>query len=281
LIDLARSIGIRATARNNEIHRNMLQHWIKVEEKFRLLAMRRGVNQYKRTRLDGNGRSSTIPFDTEEKFMDWFNSRRSEAASSTKGPIKVNIHMCVAAIRRIDGTMCQIPWHLLRRRMWRMLHRQYISDRAITHYAQKVRTCSEMIEGFEDYLQEQMKRLKIGGGNVCNFDQTNVFFSPDCKRTLATNGAKQVSALKKESNQRCTVMLGCSTEGGKFDPYIIWKGKNTPSGRICRQIHRIEYNRDYTLVVYEGFHTSNFYAVQENAWMESALVVQWLQKVCD
>jgi hypothetical protein len=68
IIDLARSIGIRATARNNDIHRNMIQRWIKVEEKFCLLAMRRGVNPYKRTRLDGNGRSSTIPFDTEENL---------------------------------------------------------------------------------------------------------------------------------------------------------------------------------------------------------------------
>jgi DDE superfamily endonuclease len=73
-------------------------------------------------------------------------------------------------------------------------------------------------------------------------------------------------------------MLGCIAEGGKFDPYIIWKGKNTPSGQICQQIHCIEYNGDFT-PVHEGLYTSNYYAVQETAWMELTLVVEWLQKV--
>jgi hypothetical protein len=56
LIDLANATGIRITAKNNNIHRNMLQRWMKKENELRLLAMQRGINQYQRTRLTGNGR---------------------------------------------------------------------------------------------------------------------------------------------------------------------------------------------------------------------------------
>jgi hypothetical protein len=82
-----------------------------------------------------------------------------------------------------------------------------------------------MIEGFMEYLQMKMKVLGITIENVCNFDQTNIFFSPEAKQTLASKGCKQVSALRGESTQRCTVMLGCTANGEKFDPYIIFKGK--------------------------------------------------------
>jgi DDE superfamily endonuclease len=62
-------------------------------------------------------------------------------------------------------------------------------------------------------------------------------------------------------------------------PYIIWKGKNTTTGRINKQIQRIENARDLGFPVCESFNTSNYYAVQENAWMESKLVVEWLEKI--
>jgi DDE superfamily endonuclease len=279
MMDRARAYGIRVTATTNGIHRSQLQKWFKKEEEIRFTALRRGTNQYHRTRIDGNGRGSTISLETEIRFMEWFNERRDEQNSSDKGPMKVNINMCIAAIRRIDNTLCRVPRILLRRRLWRMFHRRAITERAITHYAQKVRSCTDMINGFQEYLQEMMKTLKIGVANVCNFDQTNVFFSPDCKRTLATRGSKEVSALQKESNQRCTVMLGCSAGGEKFDPYIIWKGKNSPSGQIFRRNQQIDYNRNQGIPYWEGFYTSNYYAVQENAWMESSLVVDWIQKV--
>jgi hypothetical protein len=67
LIDCANATGIQVTAKNNNIHRNMLQRWMKKEDELRLLAMRRGVNQYQRTRLTGNGRPPTIPYETEER----------------------------------------------------------------------------------------------------------------------------------------------------------------------------------------------------------------------
>jgi DDE superfamily endonuclease len=125
----------------------------------------------------------------------------------------------------------------------------------------------------------KMKVLGVTTENVCNFDQTNVFFSPEAKRTLASKGCKQVSALRGESTQRCTVMLGCTANGEKFDPYVIFKGKNTAKGRINRRLQQVDQYRLCGLDNCFGFETSNYYAVQEKAWMESRLVADWLKNV--
>jgi DDE superfamily endonuclease len=96
---------------------------------------------------------------------------------------------------------------------------------------------------------------------------------------LATKGDKTVAALKGESTQRCSVMLGCSSNGKKFAPYIVFKGVSNYTGAIYRKIHQINYYRDRGLGDFFGFPTSNFYSVQESAWMESKLVVDWIGKV--
>jgi DDE superfamily endonuclease len=57
------------------------------------------------------------------------------------------------------------------------------------------------------------------------------------------------------------------------------KEKITTTGRINKQLQRIENARDLGFPVCESFYTSNYYTVQENAWMESKLVVECLEKV--
>jgi hypothetical protein len=74
-------------------------------------------------------------------------------------------------------------------------------------------------------------------------------------------------------------MLGCTANGLKFSPYVIFKGKNTPNGRISRRLHQVDFHRSMGIDNFFGFETSNFYAVQDKAWMESSLVVDWLKQV--
>jgi hypothetical protein len=100
----------------------MLQKWLKNVDSIRMFALQRGINPYYRLRCPGSGRPSLIPIDVEERFLEWFHSKRSENNQETKGPIKINIHMCIAAIRKIDNNMVKTPRHLLRRRLWRMFH---------------------------------------------------------------------------------------------------------------------------------------------------------------
>jgi hypothetical protein len=123
-----------------------------------------------------------------------------------------------------------------------------------------------------------MTMLGIGPENVCNFDKTNVFFSPECKRTLARIGDTTIGALRADSTQRCYVMLGVSGDGVKFPPYIIYKGRNTPGGTINRKLWRVEAVDDGVAMV-DGYPTTNFCAVQDHGWMISELMVDWVRKV--
>jgi hypothetical protein len=113
---------------------------------------------------------------------------------------------------------------------------------------------------------------------VCNFDKTNVFFLPASKHALARIGDKTIGALRADSSQQCMVMMGVSTGGCKFSPYVIYKGRNRSNGTINRQLKRVS-AAGVDFVEGDGFPMRNHYALQENAWMSSDPMVHWVNKV--
>jgi DDE superfamily endonuclease len=124
-----------------------------------------------------------------------------------------------------------------------------------------------------------MKMLEIGPEKNCNFNETSFSFSPKCKQSLTRKGAKMVAALRADSSQRCSVILGVSAGGHKLPPYIIYKGMNTPGRTIGRQLRRIKLAANGDEEECEGFSTSLFYAVQNKGWMTLALMVNWITKI--
>jgi hypothetical protein len=159
----------------------------------------------------------------EQSLVDWFNKQRDKD-NNKDGPLKININHCITKLCQLDLSLKTVARNNLQRQLWRTFQRRKITNRAITHYAQKCRNNAAMIEGFQKYIQQQMMIASIPLENVCNFDQTNVLFSCDSKRTLAQKGSKRVSALKGESTQRWTAMIGATAEGNTFPPYVIFKG---------------------------------------------------------
>jgi hypothetical protein len=139
-----------------------------------------------------------------------------------------------------------------------------------------------MIEGWQNYICQKMVYAGIPLENITNFDQTNVKFSNDGKRTLSHKGATTALALKGDSTQRCTVMLGATATGHKFPTYIIFKVRDTVHGTINRRFRQNDVARQQTSTpsdeCFHEFPLSNFYAVQDNAWMCSRLVVDWVNK---
>jgi hypothetical protein len=280
-IDLAKAVGKKPAAKDLGYHISMVRKWCKAEEAIRLYANSRGVIPTERVCLNGSGRQPLIKNQTEEALLHWFDNQRDKDNTTKDGPLKVNIHHCVIKLCQLDNTLAAISRDNLRRRVWRIFRRRKITERAVTHFAQKCRNSTSMIEGWQSYLREKMLVAGIPLENVANFDQTNVMFSHDSKRTLAHKGSKTVSALKGESTQRCTVMLGATATGKKFPPYIVFKGRDTSSGTINRQLKRLDAVRTASpeMDQVDGFPLSNFYSVQENAWMSSKLVVDWVEKV--
>jgi hypothetical protein len=285
-VDLARAVGKKPAARELHIHISMLRTWCKCEEELRGLAAVRGVVASDTLRLKGAGRIPLITTTTEQGLIDWFDIQRDKNSTTKDGPLKINMGHCITKLCQLDNTLTIISRSNLRRRVWRIFHRRRITDRAITHYAQKCRNNTGMIEGWQEYLREKMKIVGIPLSNVANFDQTNVMFCTESKRTLAHIGSKTVSALKGDSTQRCTVMIGATATGEKFPPYIIFKGKDTINGTINRRLKQVDVVRQQqhlqptqTIDTHLEYPLSNFYAVQDNAWMCSKLVVDWVQKV--
>jgi hypothetical protein len=75
-------------------------------------------------------------------------------------------------------------------------------------------------------------------------------------------------------------MLGLLAAGHKFPPYIILKGRDTCNVTINRRFNQGDAARGTATVhSYVNFPLSNFYAVQDNAWMCSRFVVDWIKKV--
>jgi hypothetical protein len=276
IVDRANLKGKKPTAKELGINVSQIHRWSKQHFAINQLCDKRGIDDVVRKRLDGAGRPTSIAQVIEDNLCDWFDNLRNETTNN--GPVKVNVEMCVAKLRLLDNTLQEVSRTVLRRRIWRIFRRRGIVDRAVTHQLQRTRNDCDIISGWADYITQKMAMLQIGPENVCNFDETNVFFSPECKRTLARKGDRTVSALRADSSQRCSVMVGVSCSGHKFPPYIIYKGRNTLGGTINRQMKKVE-SMAAEVDVYEGFPTSLFYAVQEHGWMTSDLMVDWVEKV--
>ena len=147
-----------------------------------------------------------------------------------------------------------------RMRMYRWMKRHKISFRVATHQAQGKAESQEVIKDFVDYIHYKVNMLVIPWSHVFNFDETNIYFSPEIKRTLARRGSRTVSVRKLDSASRCSAMLGCSAAGRKCSPFVIWKGSaDAATGRIVRECRQPE---NY------GLAPGIKYAVQEKAWMD-------------
>jgi DDE superfamily endonuclease len=108
--------------------------------------------------------------------------------------------------------------------------------------------------------------LDIQPCDIYNVDQTNIYYSMESSYTLAPKGSRTVSIKGCNSNKRCSVMLGASLSGGRLPPYIVFDGK--AEGRIHRE-----------LISRKGYPDNIQLAVQESAWFDERIMLDWIEKV--
>jgi hypothetical protein len=111
------------------------------------------------------------------------------------------------------------------------------SWRRKTHKAQLTRHLLKVIIQLQAYAKWKIKLLAVQPANVYNADQTNVFFS---RYTLADRGSRTVSIKGADSSARLTAMLCTNKDGGKVDPFLIFKGLVKNSGRLIKQLDQME-----------------------------------------
>ena len=135
IVDRAKMLGKKTTARESGIAVSMIQRWAKQQEVMLELSNKSSTDVVQRKRLNGNGRASTILKEIEDEFVSWFDFLRDE--KTMNGSIRVTIQMCVEKLRTLDASLATVPCLVLRRRIWRMFRRRGISERAITHHMQR------------------------------------------------------------------------------------------------------------------------------------------------
>jgi len=212
-----REHGLKPTARMLNISVTSLKRWKLACDKIESLASSRGINATNRHHLSGGGRRPTINHDIEEKLLQFFDQERNVET-------KVNLQMVIAKLRQLDESTAHIRRDMLRRRVWRVLKRNGIVLRRTTHQAQNKRHSEKIIEDWVEYIRQKIAMLEIPPSNIANFDETNVYFSPDSTVTLNRHGGRTISVKKAQSSQRTTIMVGVTADGEKLPPYLIFKG---------------------------------------------------------
>ena len=203
--------------------------------------------------------------DIEEQLLDFYRERRTKAYC-------VTTRLLVARWRHIDpdGSR-EVSDNAARHRISRFMKRHGLVWRKKTHTAQKNNNDFQAKRDFVEYVKWKMEMLGITNPRaVANFDETCVYFSPAFERTITARGSRSVSIAQCNSSSRCTAMLGCTLDGHKLPPYVIFLGKPTPSGRIIQHLRNpFRY----------GYNNECEYNVQEKAWMDKRSMKDWILRV--
>ena len=99
---------------------------------------------------------------------------------------------------------------------------------------------------------------------VLNMDQTPIFFSMTPGTTLEQVGARSANVRTLTSSTvRVTLAVTIAASGKTWTPMMVFKGK--PSGRIQ--------------LGFPNYPQGCFYACQDRAWVDDAVMLSWVDKV--
>jgi transposase-like protein len=177
----------------------------------------------------------------------------------------VTVEMLCFEFIRLSGNN-DITMTALRKRIQRWLKTEKIVQRRITNVAQNIHYDGDRVNGFVQYVNEQIVCGSYPKSHIVSIDETNIYFDMVGSTTLANRGSRTVSIKSSGTSARCSIILGVTMDGQKLPPFIIFKGK--VNGRIRREWTG---NTEYP--------SSSFYAVQEHAWVDRDVFIQWINKV--
>ena len=161
----------------------------------------------------------------------------------------------VSCVRRI------MDWHNLVKRM-RTKRSQELSS-----------VMYEKLAGFRDKVKTMRQDNNYNVKHIGNLDQTGVFFDLSGTRTFHERGQRTVSIrTTRKSKMRVTVGLAAFADGKMLPPAIIFKGSRGEPGRISRELARPEVH---------GYPRARdaFLAVQPKAWMDTEVLLRWVEHV--
>jgi DDE superfamily endonuclease len=179
-------------------------------------------------------------------------------------------HIRLESVKIHPSLFDHIAENAFNHRMYRMMKKWEISYRwKTTKTPQNTRHTQDTITNFVKYVQFKMKLLDVGKVDIFNADQTNLPFSMESTYTWAKRNSRSVAVKSATSNQRATLMLGCNADGSiMLPPFMVFKGSPSPTGRIYQELrHKVGYPDGVLLTV------------QERAWFDESIMLQWIDLV--
>ena len=264
---------MKPAARQLNIRLMTLKRWRWKADELLALSNDSGFDATRRIRVPGSGRPPKIGKDIEGQLISYFDETRGNG-------INVNVRKLYLFLCSIDDSYQHMNCSRVQYCIRRMLRRHHIVLRRTTHQAQNTRYCNDVISDWAAYIKGDMSMYQIGHDCIANFDETAVYFSPECSVTLNRRGERTISVRKADSSQRCTVMIGVSGDGHKFPPFVVFKGSVGRTGRIVVELRRVAQQQQISYDgEFNGFPLSNFHSVQPKAWMDTSTMLDWVEQV--
>ena len=249
---------LRGLAQENNLQGNQIRRYIKSLPELRRLVHKKGGNSTKHS-----GRPTSLA--NAKDLCEWVVNLRREGM-----PISINMVILRASQldERFRRKKMQTKFSIVRR----ILRSHSIVIRAKTHQAQ--RHPKEMVDEAKHFVSRISPLLASPNRDqwyIINMDQTLVFFSMVPNKTLNIAGERSINV---RTSTRSTMQLTCavtvSAAGDILRPFIVFKGKR--DGRIAREFGNPEKS---------GFLVDCSYMCQERAWMDEAVMLQWVKEVLE
>lgn len=252
---------VRRTAKEHGIHHSTLQSWKRREAQlFELF----GTQGCRTRRVSTEVPRAIQGLHVETLLLAFVDKRRENSYHVTP-------RMLVTEWKRADPEgVKSVSDAAMKARIYRFMRRNGLSFRRTTHKAQVTRTLPAVMDDFVAYVNWKAKMLGIASHHIANFDETNVYFSPPVRSTIAKKGSRTVAIRQPDSNNRCSAMLGVSMTGYKFAPYIIFQGKTTRAGRIRQELENARANH---------YPSGLMFKAQAKAWMDEVTMLDWVKTV--
>jgi transposase-like protein len=260
--------SVRRIARKYNVQPNQLRQWKQHIDCERTAdpslpsTCSKRVRRVELSRKLGAGRKNCFPDRLIADLKTFFEKSRDEDYS-------VSLRLMVAQAKLLSPTIALgVSTRALESRVYRLLQKWDVTWRRGTHKAQNTRHNVDVLNDFHSYVKMKIQILGVDCCDVYNADETNMYFSPQPTSTYAPRGSRTVSIKGADSSSRCTVMLCASMSGTKLPPFLIFRGKNDRAGHIKRELLRKD-----------GYPEEMEYGVQERAWMDESLMLEWIEKV--
>jgi hypothetical protein len=144
----------------------------------RALVARKGILTTSRHGIVGAGQRATTSHEVEVEVLEWVDIEQSILEDL------MLMNQVVAKLRELLPSLMSRRREIFRSRLWRVILCNNDSICKTTHQAQMTQDSVDMITNCGECVRQKMLIFNFYHSSIGNFNNSKVYFSPDCKCTL-------------------------------------------------------------------------------------------------